>query len=59
MTALELSKNWPVPNVSAATLQAGEVTDTVGDIDRRQRLASISKPMATWAMLVEEKSFLL
>jgi CubicO group peptidase (beta-lactamase class C family) len=52
MTALELSKNWPVPNVSAATLQAGEVTDTVGDIDRRQRLASISKPMATWAMLV-------
>ncbi|MBG7603349.1 MAG: beta-lactamase family protein [Actinobacteria bacterium] len=52
MTALDLTKNWPVPNVSAATLRAGKVTDTIGDVDRRQRLASISKPLTTWAMLV-------
>ena len=52
MTALGITGSWPVPNVSAATLRAGQVTDTVGDIDHRQRLASISKPIAAWAMLV-------
>ena len=52
MTALELTRKWPVPNVSAATLRAGQVTDTIGDLNRRQRLASISKPMSTWAILV-------
>jgi len=52
MTALRITSSWPVPNVSAAALRAGRVTDTIGDVDHRQRLASISKPIATWAMLV-------
>jgi CubicO group peptidase (beta-lactamase class C family) len=38
--------------VSAAVLRGGVVVATVGDIDRVQRLASISKPMASWAILI-------
>ncbi len=52
MTALDLTSNWPVPHVSAAVLRDARVVATVGDADRTQRLASISKPMAAWAMLV-------
>lgn len=52
MTALELTAAWPVPHVSAAVLRAGDVVDTIGDPDRVQRLASISKPMSAWAILV-------
>ncbi len=52
MTALDLTSGWPVPHVSAAVLCGGELVATVGDTDRVQRLASISKPMATWATLV-------
>lgn len=52
VTALELTADWPVPAVSAAVLRSGEVIATIGDGNRVQRLASISKPMAAWAMLV-------
>jgi CubicO group peptidase (beta-lactamase class C family) len=52
MTALDLTADWPVPSVSAAVLVAGDVVATIGDPDRIQRLASISKPMAAWAILV-------
>lgn len=52
MTALDLTDDWPVPSVSAAVLIRGEIVATTGDADRIQRLASISKPMATWAVLV-------
>ncbi len=52
MTALDLTADWPVPNVSAAVLRAGAVVATIGDSERIQRLASISKPMAAWAILV-------
>ena len=52
MTALELTSHWPVPHVSAAVLRGGEVVAGVGDVDRVQRLASISKPMAAWAILI-------
>lgn len=52
MAALDLTNDWPVPHVSAAVLQSGELVASVGDGDRVQRLASISKPMAAWAMLV-------
>ena len=50
--ALDLTAGWPVPHVSAAVLRAGEVVATVGDPTRVQRLASISKPMAAWGILV-------
>ncbi len=52
MSALHLTSEWPVASVSAAVLHAGEVVATVGDVERVQRLASISKPMAAWAALV-------
>jgi CubicO group peptidase (beta-lactamase class C family) len=52
VAALDLISAWPVPHVSAAVLRSGRVVATVGDADRVQRLASISKPMAAWAMLV-------
>lgn len=50
--ALDLTADWPVPHVSAAVLRAGETIATVGDTTRVQRLASISKPMAAWGILV-------
>jgi len=52
VTALDLVTAWPVPHVSAAVLRSGQIVDVLGDTDRVQRLASISKPMATWAILV-------
>ena len=52
MTALDLTTGWPVPAVSAAVLRGGDVVDTIGDPARVQRLASLSKPMASWAVLV-------
>jgi CubicO group peptidase (beta-lactamase class C family) len=52
VTALDLTADWPVPAVSAAVLRSGQVIATVGDGHRVQRIASISKPMAAWAMLV-------
>ena len=52
MAALDLTANWPVPHVSAAVLRSGAVVATTGDPGRVHRLASISKPMAAWALLV-------
>jgi len=52
VTALDLTTEWPVEHVSAAVLRAGTVVATIGDVDRVQRLASISKPMTAWATLV-------
>ncbi len=52
VSALDLSAEWPVPHVSTAVLRGGVVVGTTGDVDRVQRLASISKPMAAWAILV-------
>jgi CubicO group peptidase (beta-lactamase class C family) len=51
--ALELVRSWPVPHVSAAVLAVdGTVLGSVGDGDRRYRLASLSKPLTAWATLV-------
>ena len=38
--------------VTVEVLRGGEVVATVGDGERVQRLASISKPMAAWATLI-------
>jgi CubicO group peptidase (beta-lactamase class C family) len=52
MSVLDLTNEWPVPHVSAAVLRGGDVVSTIGAADRVQRLASISKPMTAWAILV-------
>jgi len=51
--ALELVSTWPVPHVAAVAVAAdGSVLGTAGDVEHRFRLASLTKPIATWAMLV-------
>ena len=52
MAALDLTADWPVDHVSAAVVKAGEVVDTVGDTARTFRLASITKPLVAWSILV-------
>ncbi len=57
--ALELTASWPVPNVAAAAVGDGAVLDSIGDLDRHFRLASISKTIAAWAILVAVEEGLL
>jgi len=52
MAALDLIAGWPVDHVSAAVVHAGEVVDTAGDVTRPFRLASITKPLVAWSILV-------
>ncbi len=56
MTALDLCADWPVDNVSAAVVKhspgAATVVSTHGDLSKVFRLASLAKPMTSWATLV-------
>jgi len=52
MAALDLTAAWPVDHVSAAVVHAGQVVDTVGDTTRPFRLASVTKPLVAWSILV-------
>lgn len=52
MAALDLTADWPVDHVSAAVVRAGEVVDAVGDTTSAFELASITKPLVAWAILV-------
>lgn len=53
MQALELVESWPVPNVAAAVVGAdGAELGRVGDTRRAFRLASLTKPLAAWAILL-------
>ena len=51
IAAWELAESWPVDNVSIGVRHAGG-TETFGDIQRSQRIASVSKPLAAWAVLI-------
>lgn len=51
MGALELIDTWPVDHVGAAVVAATGIV-TAGDTERAMRLASLSKPMAGWAIMV-------
>jgi CubicO group peptidase (beta-lactamase class C family) len=63
MRALQLVRDWPVPNVSAASVVVTPGTPpdiaTEGDATRPYRIASISKPLAAWAVLVAVEEGLL
>jgi CubicO group peptidase (beta-lactamase class C family) len=51
MSALNLVTDWPVGQVAAAIVQPGHV-ERIGDTERTYRLASLSKPISTWAIMV-------
>ena len=64
MNALDLIDTWPVDNVAAAVIEldrdaARRTVRTGGDTTRPYRLASLSKPITTWAVLVAVEEGLL
>jgi CubicO group peptidase (beta-lactamase class C family) len=51
--ALELVNDWPVEHVSAGVVRtAADHVDTIGDVDRPYALASVTKPLSAWAIMV-------
>jgi len=51
--ALALLDGWPVENAAAAVIAAdGTVLASHGDVERRYRLASVTKPLTAYAALV-------
>lgn len=53
MQSLALMETWPVPAAAAAAVRGdGAVVGTHGDVDRRFALASVTKPLAAYAVLV-------
>ncbi|MDW3213586.1 MAG: serine hydrolase domain-containing protein [Ilumatobacteraceae bacterium] len=51
MSALHQVVDWPVDHVAAAIITDSGV-DHVGELDRRYELASLSKPITAWAIMV-------
>lgn len=53
LQSLALIENWPVPTAAAAVVRAdGTVLGTHGPLGRRFALASVTKPLAAYAVLV-------
>ena len=52
MRALTLVSDWPVDHVAAAVVRPGAEPVTIGDQDHVYRLASVSKPIVSWAILI-------
>ncbi|MEU5398916.1 serine hydrolase domain-containing protein [Streptomyces sp. NPDC005963] len=53
MQSLAMIDDWPVPTAAVAVVRAdGTVTGTRGPLDRRFPLASVTKPLAAYAVLV-------
>lgn len=50
--AARLAGRWPVDNVATAVVIDGQTVATHGPIDRSFRLASISKTITAWAVLI-------
>jgi len=51
MAALDQLADWPVDHVAAAIIRTDGV-EHIGDIDREYRIASLTKPMTAWAIMV-------
>lgn len=49
---LDALRSWPVPTATAVVCAGPTRLDSFGPTDQRFRLASISKPMTAWAILV-------
>jgi CubicO group peptidase (beta-lactamase class C family) len=50
--ALNLVADWPVDHVAAAVIRPGFEPVTIGDQDHLYRLASVSKLLVSWAVMV-------
>jgi CubicO group peptidase (beta-lactamase class C family) len=50
--ALRLTTTWPVDNVAAAVVATDGSVATTGDQHLRFRIASLAKPITTWACLI-------
>lgn len=65
MRSLDLATTWPVDHLSIAVVQrsldspTAAATHLVGDPDRVYRLASVAKPITTWAALIAVEEGLL
>lgn len=51
MSALNQVTDWPVEHVAAAIVTDAGV-EAIGDPDRQYRIASLTKPMTAWAIMV-------
>ncbi|WP_156757538.1 serine hydrolase domain-containing protein [Actinokineospora pegani] len=49
---MRLIEDWPVDNAAAAVVRGGEVVDSHGDQGRRYPLASVTKPLSAYAVLI-------
>ncbi len=56
MRALDLTRSWPVENVAAAIVSVNDAhvsaCESIGDPTRRFPLASLSKPITAWAIMI-------
>jgi len=52
VTALDQVLQWPVPHAAAAVVGTSGVLASIGDLDRRFALASVTKPLTSLAVLV-------
>ena len=54
MNLLDRCADWPAATTVAAVVRrgSGELVESHGDLDRVMRLASLSKPLTAWAVLV-------
>jgi CubicO group peptidase (beta-lactamase class C family) len=52
MRAQELFAQWPVDNASAAVIAPSDVLAQYGDLHRQYALASVTKPLAAYAVLI-------
>lgn len=51
--ALDLMRQWPVPHAAGGVVMTDKgVIDTEGDVDRVFRLASVTKPLVAYAVLI-------
>lgn len=52
MSELELLRQWPVDNVAGALLKRGDVLDEVGDVTQEFPVASVTKLVSAYAIML-------
>ena len=52
MSALKLIEQWPVDNAAAALVRPQEIAETFGDTSRRFPVASVTKPVVAYGIML-------